>query len=64
MGPATFSILFIVGLMVILGVLIMNSGAKRARAAARRADAPCGHPNEPGAQFCSRCGEKLPDEET
>ena len=64
MLPATFSVLFIVGILVILGVLIINSGAKRARAAGRRVAAPCGHPNEPGAHFCARCGEKLPDEKT
>ena len=62
MGPATFTVLFIVGIMIVVGALILRSGSHKTRAARRCPAADCRRPNDPKARFCAHCGAELPGE--
>jgi hypothetical protein len=61
-GPATFTTMLIVGVLLIAGVLILRSG--RARAGGGKpvpVCQQCGHKNVPGATYCARCGADMRD---
>lgn len=60
-GAATFVVLFVVGLLVVAGLVILveavgGPGRSRRR---RCPNADCGHRNRPEADFCARCGRRL-----
>lgn len=69
-GPATFVVMFIVGVLIVAGVLIFGAGrgsARRSRSAATTRHPQtcpgCGHANVPRAAFCARCGYELQRQE-
>lgn len=68
-GPVLIVLLFVLGLLVLMGALVLGGGRQRA---GRHAPSPsaktentcrqCGHANVSSAQYCSRCGHALGDE--
>jgi len=61
-GPATFLLMLVVGMLLIVGVLILRSGRSAARGCEPAPVCPqCGHHNVPGAKDCARCGTDLRD---
>ena len=59
--PATMTVMFIAGIFLILGAVLIGRGC--CRRAARRTDdtscVACGHMNATGAKFCGHCGQAL-----
>jgi len=59
-GPATFVVLLVVGLLLVLGALLLrrsNDDQEKPRGDNRCAE--CGHSNPANARFCARCGYDL-----
>jgi len=61
-GPATFVVLLVVGVLLVLGALLLG-GPSRSR---KRRVIPdhntcsgCGHRNPDNARFCAKCGNDL-----
>ncbi len=72
-GPATFVVMLLVGLLLVAGALILRTGRhERETDESGRASplgstpgcAHCGHRNAPVAAFCASCGRRLGDGET
>lgn len=64
-GPATFVVMLIVGLMLVIGVIVLGAGARR-RAHGRVGPATpvaacprCAHRNASRASYCAKCGNAL-----
>lgn len=58
--PATFTVMLLVGVLLIFGALIVRGATCRER---RECPVPsCRHKNPASARFCARCGHKLTDE--
>lgn len=55
-GPATFSVLLVVGIVLVLGVLLEGWGL---RGRAQNRCPRCRTLNRNEAQFCSQCGSEL-----
>ena len=61
-GPATFVVLLIVGVLLVLGaVLLGGSNRRRQRQMIpdRNTCTGCGHRNPDNASFCAKCGNDL-----
>ncbi len=60
MGPATFVVMGLVGVLVVIGVLVISSGGRgRPRGKSVCPETGCGRKNDADAEFCARCGVKL-----
>lgn len=60
MGPATFVVMGLVGVLVVVGVLVIAAGGRaRPRGKSVCPETGCGRKNHPDAEFCARCGVKL-----
>ncbi|MFQ5805752.1 MAG: zinc-ribbon domain-containing protein [Phycisphaerae bacterium] len=59
-GPATFVVMLIAGLLLVLGALLLGgSSRKRKKACGEHTCEKCGHANRANARFCARCGHDL-----
>jgi hypothetical protein len=62
-GPATFVILLLVGLLLVFGALLLSNVRRPAPGAppqpSRRSCPGCGQTNVPAAGFCAHCGTAL-----
>ena len=70
-GPATYTVLAIIGVLILLGVYLLRSGRGRRgqpRATHQPADGQvCGRcqcKNPPGASYCARCGSELKSQDS
>jgi len=60
-GPATFVVLLIVGVAILLGALLLGrSGEPEQEPEAGGGCPQCGQVNPPQARYCARCGQELP----
>lgn len=59
-GPATFVVLLVVGLLLVLGALLLRrTSHDQEKPHGHNACAKCGHSNPLNARFCARCGYDL-----
>ena len=58
-GPATFIVLLLVGISVVLGTLILGGGRRRRAGKAGAVCPRCQHHNVSQARFCAKCGTTL-----
>ena len=61
-GPATFVVLLVAGVLLVLGALLLggsNRKRKRRMINDRNTCAGCGHHNPDNARFCAKCGDNL-----
>ena len=64
-GPATYVVMLLVGLLLVIGVIVLGAGTRRSSRGRRGAFVAasacpgCGHRNASRASYCARCGNKL-----
>lgn len=59
-GPATFVVLLIVGLLILLGALLLGRSRGDPEEPHTGDGCPkCGHRNPTNARYCARCGHEL-----
>ena len=64
-GPATFVVLLVVGLLILVGALLLGrSSADPQEARDDHSCQECGQVNPANAKFCARCGRELQGENT
>lgn len=63
-GPATFVVLLVVGVLLVLGTLLLGSSNRKRKKLPRdkHTCAMCGHRNSANASYCARCGHELKSE--
>jgi ribosomal protein L32 len=64
-GPATFVVLLVVGLLLVLGTLLLRRrNHDQEEPGGDNTCGKCGHYNVANAKFCARCGHDLQEAES